>query len=62
MDKKEQGAIHIGWDKIEVYANEVGDICIAQESPIEGRKVVICVPRLYCETFIEYVRETYDEN
>lgn len=62
MDKKEQGSIHIGWDKIEVYANEVGDICVAQQSPIEGREVVICIPRLYCETFIQYLREAYDEN
>lgn len=62
MDKKECGTIYIGWDKIQVYANDAGDICIAQDSPIEGREVVICVPRLYCDTFIEFVRETYDEN
>jgi hypothetical protein len=62
MDNKEYGTIHIGWDKIQVYANDGGDICIAQHSPIEGREVVICVPRLYCDTFIQYVRETYDEN
>jgi hypothetical protein len=62
MDNKDYGTIHIGWDKIQVYANDAGDICIAQHSPIEGCEVVICVPRLYCDTFIQYVRETYDEN
>lgn len=62
MTTKERGVIHIGWDKIEVYPNEHGDICIAQDSPIEGSEVVICIPRLYCDTFIQYVRETCDEN
>jgi hypothetical protein len=54
--------IHIGWEKIKVYPNLNGDICIAQENPIEGREVVICIPQLYCQTFINYVIRACDEN
>ena len=54
--------IHIGWEKIKVYSNLYGDICIAQENPIEGREVIICIPQLYCQTFINYVSRACDEN
>ena len=54
--------IHIWWEKIKVYSNLYGDICIAQENPIEGREVIICIPQLYCQTFINYVSRACDEN
>jgi hypothetical protein len=54
--------IHIGWEKIKVYPNLNGDICIAQENPIEGREVVICIPKLYWQTFINYVNRACDED
>ena len=49
--------IHIGYDQINVYANENGDICISQESPTEFRDVVICVPLLYCQALINEINQ-----
>jgi hypothetical protein len=52
--------IHIGWDNVDVYPNENGDVCISQQSPIEGREVVICVPLLYCNAFINEIKKAID--
>jgi hypothetical protein len=49
--------IPMGWDEINVYGNENGDICISQKSPIEGKEVVICVPLLYCQALINEINQ-----
>jgi hypothetical protein len=55
--------IPIGWDEINVYGNENGDVCISQKSPIEGQEVVICVPFLYCQLLINEInREMSNED
>jgi hypothetical protein len=55
--------IPIGWDEINVYGNENGDVCISQKSPIEGKEVVICVPFLYCQALINEInREMSNED
>jgi hypothetical protein len=55
------GVIHIGWDKITVYGNRNGDVCIAQESPIEGCEVIICAPLLYCQALINNINQTIED-
>jgi hypothetical protein len=61
MDKSEDGVINIGWDKIHVYANVSGDICITQNSPIEGCEVMICIPLLYCPAVINEINQAIED-
>jgi hypothetical protein len=61
MDKSEYGVIHMGWDKVQVYANGNGDICISQDSPIEGREVIICIPLLYCPALINEINRAIED-
>ena len=62
MDQTGSGVINIGWDKINVYANGSGDICITQNSPIEGREVIICIPLLYCPAVINEINQAIEDH